>query len=278
MAYSEHDKSVYMICRKLVLVQIPISLRIAFIVGEPRSDGTTVNKPGRRVEQRRATQVSEDMSELLQTTARTKLKRLPKRGSVERETIYRILDEAFVCHVGFTVDEQPYVIPTGYARDGDRLLIHGSALSRMLRALAWEADVCVTVTLLDGLVLARSAFHHSMNYRSVVIFGKAKVVSGEREKLEALRAFTEHVVPGRWKDVRPPSENELKATLVLSLDIDEASAKIREGAPVDDEADYELDVWAGVIPLRLTAGVPVNDAKLNEGIAVPQYASNYKRD
>lgn len=217
------------------------------------------------------------MGELLQTTARTKLKRLPKRGSVERETIYQILDEAFVCHVGFTVDEQPYVIPTGYARDGDRLLIHGSALSRMLRALAWEADVCVTVTLLDGLVLARSAFHHSMNYRSVVIFGRAKVVSGEQEKLEALRAFTEHVVRGRWKDVRLPSENELKATLVLSLDIDEASAKIREGAPVDDDADYELDVWAGVIPLRLTAGAPVNDAKLKDGIAVPRYASIYKR-
>lgn len=217
------------------------------------------------------------MDELLQTTARTKLKRLPKRGSRERETIYQILDEAFVCHVGFTVDEQPYVIPTGYARDGDRLLIHGSALSRMLRALAWEADVCVTVTLLDGLVLARSAFHHSMNYRSVLIFGRAKVVSSRQEKLEALRAFTEPIVPGRWKDVRPPSENELEATLVLSLDIDEASAKIRSGAPVDDEADYELDVWAGVIPLRLTAGAPVNDAKLKEGIAVPPYASAYER-
>jgi uncharacterized protein len=217
------------------------------------------------------------MGELLQTTERTKLKRLPKRGSVEREAIYQILDEGLVCHVGFTVDDQPYVIPTGYARDGDRLLIHGSAASRMLRALAWEADVCVTVTLLDGLVLARSAFHHSMNYRSVVIFGKAKVVSGKQEKLEALRAFTEHIVPGRWKDARLPSENELKATLVLSLDIDEASAKIREGAPVDDEADYELDVWAGVIPLRLAAGAPIGDAKLNEGITVPRYASSYKR-
>ncbi|HEX8920077.1 MAG TPA: pyridoxamine 5'-phosphate oxidase family protein, partial [Pyrinomonadaceae bacterium] len=137
------------------------------------------------------------MSELLKTTARTKLKRLPKRGCVERETIYRILDEALVCHVGFTVDDQPYVIPTGYARDGDRLLIHGSAASRMLRALAWEMDVCITVTLLDGLVLARSAFHHSMNYRSVVLFGRAKVVTGKQEKLEALRAFTEHIVPGR---------------------------------------------------------------------------------
>lgn len=217
------------------------------------------------------------MGDLLKTTARTKLKRLPKRGCVERETIYQILDEALVCHVGFTVEGQPYVIPTGYARDGDRLLIHGSAASRMLRALASEEDVCITVTLLDGLVLARSAFHHSMNYRSVVLFGRPKVVSGKQEKLEALRAFTEHVVPGRWKDVRPPSKNELARTLVLSLDIDEASAKMREGAPIDDEADYELDVWAGVIPLRLTAGAPVDDAKLNEGITVPQYASIYRR-
>jgi nitroimidazol reductase NimA-like FMN-containing flavoprotein (pyridoxamine 5'-phosphate oxidase superfamily) len=217
------------------------------------------------------------MGELLQPTARTTLKRLPKRGCVERETIYQILDEAFVCHVGFVFDGQPYVIPTGYARDGDQLLIHGSAASRMLRALAGEADVCVTVTLLDGLVLARSAFHHSMNYRSVVILGRAKVVSGKQEKLDALRILTEHVLPGRWKDVRGPSENELKQTLVLSLDIAEASAKIREGAPVDDEADYELDVWAGVIPLQLTAGAPIDDANLDKGIVVPQYASIYKR-
>lgn len=217
------------------------------------------------------------MSELLQTTARTKLKRLPKRGSHERETIYQILDEAFVCHVGFIVDGQPFVIPTAYARVGNQLLIHGSAASRMLRALSLEADVCVTVTLIDGLVLARSAFHHSMNYRSAMIFGRAKIVSDEGEKLEALRAFTEHLVPGRWKDARQPSENELKATLVLSLLIDEASAKIRSGAPIDDEADYELDVWAGVIPLRLEAGVPVDDTKLKEGIAVPDYASTYKR-
>jgi len=217
------------------------------------------------------------MRELLQTTARTKLRRLPERGRFERNTIYQILDEAFVCHVGFTVDALPFVIPTAYARVGDRLLVHGSAASRMLRALAWEADVCVTVTLLDGLVLARSAFHHSMNYRSVVIFGRAKVVSDKQEKLEALRAFTEHVVPGRWQDVRQPSENELKATLVLSLDIDEASAKMREGAPVDDDRDYESDVWAGVIPLRLMAGAPVDDVKLSKGIAVPRYASIYKR-
>lgn len=221
--------------------------------------------------------LEEFMNEILPATEKTKLRRLPKRGSFDRKTIYKILDEGFICHIGFTVDDQPYVIPTAYARDGDRLLIHGSAVSRMLRALAWEADVCVTVTLLDGLVLARSAFHHSMNYRSVVIFGRAKVVSDEQEKLEALRAFSEQVVPGRWKEVRQPSEVELKATLVLSLGIDEASAKIREGAPVDDEADYELDVWAGEIPLHLTAGAPVDDAKLKEGIAAPQYVSIYKR-
>ncbi|MEA2175981.1 MAG: uncharacterized protein QOD00_3573 [Blastocatellia bacterium] len=223
-------------------------------------------------------ELNEQMSEVLPTTARTKLKRLPKRGSYERETIYQILDEAFVCHVGFIVDGQPLVIPTAFARVGNQLLIHGSAASRMLRALSFEIDVCVTVTLIDGLVLARSAFHHSMNYRSVMIFGKAKIVSDEGGKLEALRAFTEHVVRGRWKDVRWPSENELKATLVLSLLIDEASAKIRSGSPIDDEADYELDVWAGVIPLRLTAGAPVDDAKLKEGIAVPDYASTYKRN
>lgn len=217
------------------------------------------------------------MREVLQTTARTKLKRLPERGKFERDTVYQILDEGLVCHVGFTVGEMPFVIPTAYARIGDRLLIHGSAASRMLRALRRGADVCVTVTLLDGLVLARSAFHHSMNYRSVVIFGRARVVSDEREIVAALRAFTEHVVPGRWQDVRPPSEKELKATLVLSLDIGEASAKVREGAPVDDESDYESDVWAGVIPLRLTAGAPVDDAKLSEGIAVPRYASTYRR-
>jgi nitroimidazol reductase NimA-like FMN-containing flavoprotein (pyridoxamine 5'-phosphate oxidase superfamily) len=217
------------------------------------------------------------MTETINPTERTRLRRLPKRGDFDRATIYRILDEAFVCHVGFTIDGRPFVIPTAYARAGDKLLIHGSAASRMLRAMAWEVDVCVTVTLVDGLVLARSAFHHSMNYRSVVMFGKAKVVGDEQEKLEALRAFTEHVVPGRWAEVRQPSENELKATLVLSLPIDEASAKIRSGAPADDEADYELDVWAGVIPLRLEAGVPVDDTQLKEGIAVPPYASTYNR-
>ncbi len=217
------------------------------------------------------------MNDTIHPTERTRLRRLPERGKFDRATIYRILDEAFICHVGFTIDERPFVIPTGYARLGDNLLIHGSAASRMLRAMAREVDVCVTVTLIDGLVLARSAFHHSVNYRSVVILGKARVVGDEQEKLEALRALTEHVVPGRWAEVRRPSANELKATLVLSLLIDEASAKIRSGAPVDDEADYALDVWAGVIPLGLAAGVPLDDTRLKKGIAAPPYASTYRR-
>lgn len=215
------------------------------------------------------------MTETINQTERTKLRRLPKRGDFERGTVYKILDEAFVCHVGFIVDGQPFVIPTGYARVGDNLLIHGSAASRMLKVLAGDVAVCVTVTLIDGLVLARSAFHHSMNYRSVVIFGKAQVVSDEQEKSDALFALSEHMIPNRWAEVRPPTENELKATLVLSLPLTEASAKIRTGNPVDDEEDYALDVWAGVIPLRLTAGEPVADDRLTDGIPIPPHVSNY---
>ena len=218
------------------------------------------------------------MSDSLNPTGRTKIKRLPKRGSFERETIYRILDEGFVAHVGFIDDDQPFVIPTAYARDGDRLLFHGSSASRMMRAVAWEIDVCVTVTLVDGLVLARSAFHHSMNYRSVVVFGRAKTISDEREKLRALQALTDHIVPGRWRDVRPPSELEMKATIVLSLPLDEASAKIRAGAPSDDEDDYKSDAWAGVIPLKLVAGAPIDAPKLNDNIKVPFCVSGYKRE
>lgn len=210
-------------------------------------------------------------------TNRTKLKRLPKRGNFNRETINKILDEAFVCHVGFAVDGKPFVIPTGYARIGDDLIIHGSAASRMMRDLSAGIDVCVTVTLIDGLVLARSAFHHSMNYRSVVIFGTARLIGDEREKFEALRAFTEHIIPNRWDDVRPPNALELKATTILSLPITEASAKIRAGNPVDDEADAEMDVWAGVIPLHLKIGAPVDDEKLRANIKTPDYVSNYQR-
>ena len=217
------------------------------------------------------------MSETLKTTERTKIKRLPKRANYERETINKILDEAFICHVGFMIDNKPVVIPTGYARDGDNLLIHGSSASRMLRQMAQKIDVCVTVTLIDGLVLARSAFHHSMNYRSVVIFGKAKIIEDEKEKNEALRLFTEHIIPHRWDDIRPPNELELKATTVLSLPIEEASAKIRTGNPVDDEDDYAMDVWAGVLPLQTTTGKPFDDGKIKKGVEIPAHVSNYKR-
>ena len=217
------------------------------------------------------------MNEHIEQTTRTKLKRLPKRGNFERRTIYEILDEAFVCHVGFCVDNQPFVIPTSFARTGDRLVIHGSAASRMMRSLSEEIDVCVTVTLIDGLVLARSAFHHSMNYRSVVVFGKAKIVREEQEKYEALKALTEHIVPNRWPEIRPPTKNELKGTTVLSLSLTEASAKIRAGGPVDDEEDYNLNVWAGVLPLYQGVGKPIADERLSSEIEIPEHVSNYKR-
>ena len=217
------------------------------------------------------------MSEKIDQTKKTKVKRLPKRGNFERETIYSILDEAFVCHIGFSVDGQTFVIPTNYARSGDELLIHGSSASRMMRNLAQGIDVCVTVTLIDGLVLARSAFHHSTNYRSVVIFGQAGTITDENEKNEALRLFTEHILPNRWDEIRQPNANELKATTVLKLPIEEASAKIRTGDPIDDEEDYALEVWAGVIPLKMTAESPIDDEKLKAEIDAPDYALNYKR-
>lgn len=210
-------------------------------------------------------------------TKRTTLKRLAKRGVYDRVSINKILDEGFICHVGFTVDGQPVVIPTGYARVEDQLYIHGSQASRMLRTLSDGVDVCVTVTLVDGLVLARSAFHHSINYRSVVIFGRASLVEDPETKLAALFAFSEHVIPGRWDEVRAPTPEELKATSVLSLELTEASAKVRSGPPLDDEEDYSLPVWAGVIPLRVTSGAPISDPRLPEGTAVPAYANNYRR-
>lgn len=192
-------------------------------------------------------------------TERTRVRRLAKRGAYDRETIYAILDEAYVCHVGFSVDGTPVVIPTIHWRDGDRLYVHGSAASRMLRNLRQGVPACVTVTLVDGLVLARSAFHHSMNYRSVVLFGTAREVSEPDEKRRALDRLVEHIAPGRTAEVRPPNESELRQTLVLSLPIEEASAKIRTGGPVDDEEDYALPVWAGVIPLRIERGEAVKD-------------------
>src|SRR5271156_5535249 len=191
-------------------------------------------------------------------TERTQVKRLPKRGKYDRETVHKILDQGFVCHVGFSVDGQPFVIPTNYGRTGDVLYLHGSAASRMLRTLSGGVAVCVTVTHLDGLVLARSAFHHSVNYRSVVILGTARLVEDPAEKMEALRLFTEHVMKGRWDDVRQPTEQELKATIVLALPLEEVSAKVRTGGPIDDEADYALPVWAGVLPLEVAPTSPTN--------------------
>lgn len=210
-------------------------------------------------------------------TDRTQVKRLPKRGSYDRETVYGILDSAFVCHVGFSVDGQPYVIPTNFGRSNDTLYLHGSAASRMLRTLSEGVPVCVTVTHVDGLVLARSAFHHSVNYRSAVILGTARLVTDPAEKMEALRMFTEHVLKGRWDEVRWPNEQEIKATTVLALELEEVSAKTRTGGPVDDEADYALPVWAGVLPLETAAKDPEPDALRKNDPPVPAYLKNYKR-
>jgi nitroimidazol reductase NimA-like FMN-containing flavoprotein (pyridoxamine 5'-phosphate oxidase superfamily) len=208
---------------------------------------------------------------------RTTVRRLAQRGIYDRAAIDAILDEGLVCHVGFNGDGQPFVIPTLYVRAGDRILIHGAMGSRMLRALRAGAQLCVTVTIVDGLVLARSVFHHSVNYRSVVILGTATEVVERAEKLAAMRALVEHVIPRRWNDVRPPSEEELRATAILAIPLDEASAKVRTGQPIDDEADYALGVWAGVVPLSLDAHAPIPDPRLEAGIAVPGYARFYRR-
>jgi hypothetical protein len=208
------------------------------------------------------------MADLI-ATERTRLRRLPARGSFERATIDAILDEALVCHVAFVHDGQPYVIPTTFARVGDTLYVHGSAASRMLRGLREGIPVCVTVTLLDGLVFARSAFHHSMNYRSVVILGVASEVTDEAEQLQALEAVVEHVFPERWREVRPPSRKELRATMVLRLPILEASAKIRAGGPLDDPEDLGWPCWAGHVPVRLTALAPLPDGVLPAGVPAP---------
>jgi nitroimidazol reductase NimA-like FMN-containing flavoprotein (pyridoxamine 5'-phosphate oxidase superfamily) len=210
-------------------------------------------------------------------TARTRVTREPERGVYNREAAYRILDEGFLCHVGFAVEGQPFVIPTSYGRKDDDLYIHGSAASRMLRTLDRGVPVCVTVTLLDGLVLARSIFNHSMNYRSVVVLGTAVAVEDPQEKLAALRALSEHILPGRWDEVRQPNERELKATLVMRLAIEEFSAKVRQGPPVDDEEDYAFPAWAGVIPLGMVAGEPIHDPRLDPAMAVPEYAKLYSR-
>ena len=208
---------------------------------------------------------SRDWMDTYAPTARTQVKRLPKRAAYDKKLVHAILDEGFICHVGFSVDGQAFVIPTGYARAGGQIYIHGSAASRMLRSLDAGIDICLTVTLVDGFVLARSAFHHSMNYRSVVVLGKAKLVTDPVEKREALRCFTNHIVPGRWEEVRQPTDQELKATTVLALPLEEVSAKVRTGPPVDDEEDYSLPIWAGVVPLRSQVGEPVPDDRVLAG-------------
>jgi nitroimidazol reductase NimA-like FMN-containing flavoprotein (pyridoxamine 5'-phosphate oxidase superfamily) len=210
-------------------------------------------------------------------TERTELRRLPKRGSHEAKTLHEILDAAFLAHVGFNVDGQPFVIPTLFGRAGEKLYLHGSAASRMLRELETRVPACVTVTLVDGLVLARSAFHHSMNYRSVVAFGTARKITDPEQKKEALRVISEHVIRGRWDDVRTPLDKELKATSVLEFTIEEASAKIRTGPPLDDEDDYNLPVWAGVLPLTLQAKAPERDARLADGVEEPQYLRSWRK-
>jgi nitroimidazol reductase NimA-like FMN-containing flavoprotein (pyridoxamine 5'-phosphate oxidase superfamily) len=210
-------------------------------------------------------------------TARTTIRRLPERARYDRATVEAILDEGLVCHVGFVDGGQPVVIPSAYARVGDRLVVHGSAASRMMKVLSAGAPACVTVTLLDGLVLARSGFHHSMNYRSVVVLATASEVTDPGERRRALDAIVEHVVPGRAASVRPPSENELRATRVVTLPLDESSAKVRTGPPKDDEADYALPVWAGVLPLRLEPLAPVADPRLDPAVKPPAHVTAWRR-
>jgi nitroimidazol reductase NimA-like FMN-containing flavoprotein (pyridoxamine 5'-phosphate oxidase superfamily) len=217
------------------------------------------------------------MSQPYTPTPRTRLVREADRAVYDREAVYRILDEGFLCHAGFLVDGQPFVIPTSYGRNNDKLFIHGSAASRMLRTMKESIPVCVTVTLLDGLVLARSIFNHSMNYRSVVVLGKATLVDDPTEKIEALRLLSEHIIPGRWADSRQPNERELRATSVLRVPIEEFSAKVRSGPVIDDEEDYSFPTWAGVVPLEMKVGAPVDDSRMLPGQLVPEYARNYSR-
>jgi uncharacterized protein len=217
------------------------------------------------------------MSETQMPTPRTRVVREADRAVYDRETVYRILDEGFLCHAGFVVDGQPFVIPTSYGRKDASLYLHGSAASRMLRQMKEGVPVCITVTLLEGLVLARSIFNHSMNYRSVLILGKACLLDDPEEKLEALRILSEHILPGRWADSRQPNERELKATSVLRVAIEEFSAKVRQGPAIDDEEDYAFPTWAGVVPLEMAAGPPIGDARLLPGQEAPGYATSYTR-
>ena len=213
----------------------------------------------------------------LKITGRTKVKRLPKRAFYDVDTIYKILDDTFICQVGFELEGQVYIIPLNFGRKDDQIFIHGSNKSRMFKLFNSGKEVCVSVSLADGIVLARSAFHHSVNYRSVVIFAEPAKVQNEIEKLEALKTIFEHIMPGRWEDVRKPNKKELEVTSVFSFKINEASAKIRTGSAIDDKEDLNLNVWAGVVPLKIIAGEPINNDDLNEGILLPEYLKEYKR-
>ena len=210
-------------------------------------------------------------------TDQNRLKRKPERGHYDRETIYQILDEAFICHVGFVENKQPYVIPINFARVGDSIILHGAKASRLLKNIGAGHAVCVEVTLVDGLVLARSVFHHSLNYRSVVLFGTGRLVEGAQEKIVALEAVAEHIIPGRWREARLPNRKELNATSVVSINIDQASAKVRSGPPIDDEADYALPIWAGVLPLQEMPLLPVRDELMTQDIATPGSVTKYSR-
>jgi len=213
----------------------------------------------------------------LPVTPKTKLSRRPERGSYDRAVINRILDEGFICHVGFVLDGQPFVIPTGYGRHGDHIYFHGSAASRMLRNVSQGIPVCLTVTLVDGLVLARSIYHHSMNYRSVLVLGTATHLTDSEKKADALRVVAENIIRGRWTEARPPTEEELKATAVMELPITEASAKIRSGPPLDDEPDYDLPVWAGVLPFVTRPAEPIADPRMRMPFDLPESVRRYSR-
>ena len=216
-------------------------------------------------------------SDAFKGSGRSQVKRLPDRGKYDKDTLYQIIDEALICQVGFIQNDQPFVIPTIHARINDALVFHGAPASRLLKLAAAGQPLCVSMTLVDGLVLARSVFHHSINYRSVVLFGAGRLLETDEEKLTALRAITEHIAPGRWDAARSPNAKELNATNVIVMPISEASAKLRTGPAVDDEADYALPVWAGVLPLELQSQSPLPDARLLPGLEVPEYISQYRR-
>lgn len=210
-------------------------------------------------------------------TPHTRIRRMPERGHYDRETIYSIVDEALICHAGFVDEGRPFVIPTIHARMGDTLVLHGAKASRMLKHAQAGHEFCITVTLLDGLVMARSVFHHSMNYRSAVMFGAGRLIENEGERWEAMRLLTEHIMPGRWADARKPNATELSATTMVAIDIEQASAKIRTGPPGDDDEDYALDVWAGVLPITSHIGQPIDDPKRTHDVALPDYILRYSR-